>query len=317
MIALLGASGYIGQAFTVELERRGKRFIALARGEVDYTNFDALLTFLRRTQATFLINAAGYTGNPNVDACELARADTLLGNVALPQTIAQACRIAAIPWGHVSSGCIYSGAKVLSESNGRVVKNMMIDSVRAMVEARSPSIRGFTEEDEPNFTFRNPPCSFYSGSKALAEEIVGRFSNCYIWRLRIPFDQYDHPRNYISKLLRYSKAYDNVNSISHRGDFVRSCVDLWEIEAPYGIYNITNPGYISTREVVDLIRTKLNPARDFDFWESDEHFYREAAKTARSNCIMDSSKLLSSGVQIRPVRKALEDALNNWATVVR
>ena len=70
------------------------------------------------------INAAGYTGKPNVDACETARADTLQGNTLLPQTIAQACAAAGIPWGHVSSGCIFSGAKVDSAGQMRVEKDL-------------------------------------------------------------------------------------------------------------------------------------------------------------------------------------------------
>src|SRR5213593_2014508 len=111
MIVLLGGSGYIGQAFAQALRERQQPFIALARKELDYTRYDLLLKFLRETKPSFLINAAGYTGKPNVDACESARADTLQGNTLLPQTIAQACAAAGRPWGHVSSGCIFSGGK--------------------------------------------------------------------------------------------------------------------------------------------------------------------------------------------------------------
>ena len=49
--------------------------------------------------------------------------------------------------------------------------------------------RRVTEDDDPNFSFRSPPCSFYSGSKALGEEVLEGAENCYIWRLRIPFNQ--------------------------------------------------------------------------------------------------------------------------------
>src|SRR5271154_5912009 len=113
MILLLGATGYIGEAFARELARREKNFIPLSRKEVDYTRFDALLEFLKTKKPAFVVNAAGYTGKPNVDACELHKADTLQGNPLFPQTVAQACAAAGIPWGHVSSGCIYSGAKVI------------------------------------------------------------------------------------------------------------------------------------------------------------------------------------------------------------
>jgi len=43
MILLLGGTGYIGQAFASELQRRNKQFISLSRSEVDYTRFDKLL----------------------------------------------------------------------------------------------------------------------------------------------------------------------------------------------------------------------------------------------------------------------------------
>ena len=81
MILLLGASGYIGEAFAKELQRRKKEFIPLARKQVDYTRFDRLLDFLKVKKPSFVINAAGYTGKPNVDACELDKAGTLAGNL--------------------------------------------------------------------------------------------------------------------------------------------------------------------------------------------------------------------------------------------
>lgn len=312
MIILLGASGYIGQAFATEMQKRNRPFKSVSRSQMDYSKFDALLRFLRDTKPTFLINAAGYTGKPNVDACEVARADTLQGNTLLPQTIAQACAAAGVPWGHVSSGCIFSGAKILENGQTRVERDMSHPELKKLAETNPAAIHGFTETDEPNFSFRQSPCSFYSGTKALGEEAIAGVGQSYIWRLRIPFDQFDNSRNYLSKVQRYSKVYDNVNSISHRADFVQACLDLWESRAAFGIYNITNPGFVTTRQVVKCIEKILKPARKFEFWENDEEFYHFAAKTPRSNCVMDVSKLLAAGVKVRPVEEALEDSLRNW-----
>lgn len=312
MILLLGAAGYIGEAFVKELQRRGQPFVPLSRKELDYTRFDKLLEFLREKRPAFLINSAGYTGKPNVDACELDKAGTLLGNALLPQTIAHACQAAGIPWGHVSSGCIYSGAKISEGGKARTEKDMTKPALHALAEAKSPAILGFTEQDTPNFSFRDGPCSFYSGSKALGEEAMAGIGQSYIWRLRIPFDEFDNKRNYLSKVQRYPKVYENVNSISHRADFVRACLDTWEKRAPFGIYNVTNPGYVTTRHVVELIEKILKPARKFEFWKDDAEFYQTAAKTPRSNCIMDTTKLLAAGVKIRGVEEALEDALKHW-----
>jgi len=130
--------------------------------------------------------------------------------------------------------------------------------------------------------------------------------------LRIPFDEFDNPRNYLSKIQRYAKVYDNLNSISHRGDFARACVELWERRAPFGTYNVTNPGFVTTREVVALIQKVLKLNRPFEFWKDDAEFYRVAAKTPRSNCVLDVSKLLATGVELRPVRAALEASLKDW-----
>ena len=312
MILLLGASGYIGEAFAKELRRRKMDFVPLARKQIDYTRFDLLLEFLKAAKPVFVINAAGFTGKPNVDACELDKAGTLAGNTLLPQTIAHACAAVGIPWGHVSSGCIFSGAKIVEDGRMRVEKDLTKPELRALAKKSPDKIRGFTETDAPNFSFRNLPCSFYSGTKALGEEAIAGIGQSYIWRLRIPFDGFDNARNYLSKVQRYVKVYDNVNSISHRADFVNACLDLWELRAPFGIYNVTNPGFVTTRHVIEMIQKKLKPAKRFEFWSNDEEFYKIAAKTPRSNCVMDVSKLLTAGVKIRGVEEALEDSLKNW-----
>ncbi len=312
MILLLGATGYIGKAFASELARRKKDFTPLSRQQVDYTRFDALLEFLKTKKPAFVVNAAGYTGKPNVDACELHKADTLQGNTLFPQTVAQACAAAGIPWGHVSSGCIYSGAKVVENGKTRAEKDFTKPELRALVEKNPSAIHGFTETDTPNFSFRDGPCSFYSGTKALGEEAIAGIGQSYVWRLRIPFDEFDNARNYLSKVQRYSKVYDNVNSISHRADFVKACLDTWELRAPFGTYNVTNPDFVTTRHVVEQIEKILKPSKKFEFWANDEEFYKVAAKTPRSNCVMDTTKLLSVGVKIRPVEEALENSLKNW-----
>lgn len=312
MILLLGASGYIGAAFAAELQRKDLPFVSLSRAKLDYSNFAALSQFIQSRKPALVINCAGHTGRPNVDACEDQKADTLQGNTLLALTVAHACLTAGIQWAHVSSGCIYSGAKVQIDGHWQVQRDLNTPFLRKLFVTEPERFRGLDEADLPNFTFRNPPCSFYSGTKALAEEALAPLGGGYIWRLRIPFDQYDGPRNYISKLLRYPRIYDNINSLSHRADFVRACLDLWQGNAPLGIYNVTNPGAVSTTEVVALIQKLLQPQRKFEFWADDEEFYRLAAKTPRSNCILSVNKLLAAGVKIRPVKEALISSLEAW-----
>lgn len=322
MILLLGATGYIGQAFAAELSRRGTPFYALSRKELDYTRFDLLLEHLRKQRPSFVVNAAGYTGRPNVDACETARAETLQGNTLFPQALAQACLVAQVPYGHVSSGCIYTGAKIIEQRQMRIEPDLTKPALQNhfvqgfSIEPRPPGsaetgVLGFSESDAPNFSFRSPPCSFYSGTKALGEEAILPLGGGYLWRLRIPFDEFDNPRNYLTKVQTYSKVYNNVNSISHRADFARACLDLWDKRAPFGIYNVTNPGWITTRYVIQQIQKILKPGKAFEFWADDAEFYK-FAKAPRSNCVLDTNKLLEAGVKIRSVEEALQQSLRSW-----
>jgi hypothetical protein len=75
---------------------------------------------------------------------------------------------------------------------------------------------------------------------------------------------------------------------------------------------MTNPGWITARQGVKLIERFLCPNRDFEFWANDEEFYRQAARTPRSNCVLDVSRAQSAGIQFRPVTEALEEALRHW-----
>lgn len=312
MITLLGASGYVGQAIRRAMGRRSIPGRFLARGEVDYTSEAELRGFLRRERPSFLINAAGYTGKPNVDACETRRAETLAGNVLFPLKLAMVCADLGIPVGQVSSGCIYSGCLVERDGAWEAEKDVNLPEVRRLALEAPQRLRGFDESMSPNFSFRDGPCSFYSGSKALGEEAIAGIGEQYVWRLRIPFDHRDGSRNYLSKLMRYDRVYDALNSLSHLDDFAEACLEGIELRIPFGTYNVVNPGFVSAREVVERIRLRLKPSRDFRFWADDAEFYREGATARRSNCVLDAGKLLRAGVRLRPVGEALDDALARW-----
>ncbi len=287
MIVLLGASGYVGGSYRRYLQSKEIEFVSVSRRELNYYDPSVLTPFLESKRASFLINCAGYTGKPNVDACELDKTGCLLGNAILPGVLASVCAHVGIPLGHISSGCIYTGKR----QDGS----------------------GFSETDPPNFSFRTNNCSFYSGTKALGEEILADFENVYIWRIRIPFDRRDNARNYLSKLMRYEKLLDAENSISQLEESVAAAFACWEKKVPFGIYNVTNPGAITTRQVVEWIRESKACTKEFQFFEDEEAFMLEAAKTPRSNCLLNSDKLADVGIHMTPVEEAIKSALRNWA----
>jgi dTDP-4-dehydrorhamnose reductase len=286
MILLLGGNGYVGSAIQKNLTGRGLPFVVASRASSDYSNPVILVKMLRELRPEFLINAAGYTGKPNVDACEIHRTECLDGNAVLPGVIREACEKTQTSWGHVSSGCIFTGAK----ADGS----------------------GFTENDAPNFSFRKNNCSFYSGCKALGEEVLDGAENCFIWRLRIPFNNINSERNYISKMMRYDRLLMATNSLSQLDEFADACVASWTQRVPFGTYNLTNPGSVTTRDVVRLIQKHGLSSRDFQFFESDDQFMKLAAKTPRSNCVLDSTKAIAAGLPLSPIEEALEKAMKTW-----
>lgn len=312
MILLLGASGYVGQAFARGLRQRRISFIPLTRKALDYTNFDLLFDYSRKMRPEFIINAAGFPGSPSVDVCESAREQALYANTLLPQTVVRVAAMINTPWAHVSSGNIYQGAKVVESGAVRVERDLNRPELRRLFEEHPETFCGFAEWDEPNFSFRRPPCSFYSGTKALAEEAIRGLGQGYIWRPKLLFNERDEPRNLLWKIQNYPRVYDCINSVTHLDDFVRACLDLWEWQAPFGTYNVVNLGAVTTSQIVEMIRRILKPRRQFEFWVDDEEFYRCWAKAPRSNCILESSKLLSVGVKLRPAVEALENALEQW-----
>ena len=286
MILLLGASGYVGNTFQNYLISQGIEFKSLSVStQGDKKKF--LADAIREIKPVFLINSAGFTGKPNVDAAETQKARCLEANTWFAAVVAEICTDFHLPWGHVSSGCIFTGSK--------------------------PDGSGFTEEDAPNFDFRHDNCSFYSGTKALAEEILKEAPDCFIWRLRIPFNEVDSPRNYLTKIMRYDCLLEVRNSISQVDDFVRACCETWIKELPYGVYNVTNPGSVTTREVAALIQ-KYGMARPegFRFFASESEFMQKVASTPRASCVLDSSKLARHGVILPQVYESLDWCLENW-----
>jgi UDP-glucose 4,6-dehydratase len=288
MYIILGKNGYIAEAIVKDLKSRDLPHIALSRVDVDYTNMQTFDHWLSNNaykktvkhHNVSIINCAGYIGKPNVDTCELNKADTLEANVIFPAMLSQLCSNKGYLYTHISSGCIYGGYS-----------------------------KDFTEEDLPNFDFQNG--SFYSGTKALAEKVVlQNHSKSYIFRLRIPFDEHASSRNYLTKLLSYDTLLDARNSLSHRADFAKYIIDLIEQKVPLGIYNITNKGSVTTKDVIELIKKHNLSDKEFKFFDDLGSFSKEVI-APRSNCVLDTAKA-ENYIKIRTVAEALEEAIQKY-----
>lgn len=258
-IAVLGG-GYIGSLVVNDLTTRGYNVSLLTREKCDYSNQISLTHYLSINDITHVINCSGFTGRPNVDECEVKKELCWDLNVVVPLTVARVCNRLGICIIHISSGCIYQGYSKI-----------------------------FTEDDVPNFGMFDHS-SFYSKTKHAFETLVEHIP-IKILRIRMPIcTTLDNSRNYISKILKYPKLIDAVNSKTYIPDLLgfidailRSKYVNWGKHRD--IYNVVNGGALSTKEVVRILNSKgieLTPE-----WVEIKDLPISAP---RSNCVLDNTK---------------------------
>lgn len=262
MICLVG-HGYIGRAIAHELRAQGIFF--------DWQSHNDIVL-----RGDVIVNAAGYTGNPNVDSCEDEKRACIAGNVLWPVECEE--KAGARPVIHIGSGCVYQDD--LPGSN-------------------SISWLPWREYDVSNFWG-----SYYSLSKSLGEDAIGHaMEKSYILRIRMPFSHIDHPKNLLTKLCQYPKLIDYTNSLTRLEDAAKVAVWFALNKPDPGIYNCTNPGSVTTREIADMMGLTKE-------WFRDEAEFLKTVKAPRSHCVLDTSKL-EAIYQMPTVEHALRDCIEH------
>jgi dTDP-4-dehydrorhamnose reductase len=161
-----------------------------------------------------IINCIGYTGTPNVDACEVNKYTCLLANTLIPFWLSEVSGKRKIV--HLSTGCIFDGDK------------------------------NFNENDEPNYIG-----SFYSKTKLLAEDAFNLEKDIIV-RLRMPITLDNDPKNLITKLLKYDKLINEKNSVTFVPDLVGAIGALIDKNAS-GIFNVVNSPAVSHKEIMKTL----------------------------------------------------------------
>lgn len=231
-----------------------------------------------------VVNFAGKTGKPNVDWCESNKPATFRSNVTGAMVLAQLCQEQGVHLTHISSGCIFYGA--------------------------SPDPRGWHETDFAN------PSAFYSRTKYAAELVLSHLENTAIVRLRMPIDAKPGSRNLITKLANYPKIIDVENSVTVVDDLmevVRAIVDKKAV----GIFHAVNPGVMRHRDLIALYEELVDPAHRNE-WITEQQLVEQGLATkARSNNIMQSTRLQEIGINMRPIDVALRDCMEKYAIAVK
>ena len=280
-VLILG-KGFMGTRIHEKLQTSSNiKSTIYSRQELDYTDMMKLNeSFMDQPFPDIIINASGYTGKPNVDACENDKESCWNMNTILPVDLQRFCQYAGILFIHISSGCIYDGYD-----------------------------KEFTEEDEPNFGMFSDRSSFYSKTKHAAELMMKDLTDTYIFRIRIPFTCDNTPRNYINKLLGYDTLISLTNSITCVEEFTEmlfNMIDSRDIySTPWGIYNAVNPNPIDAKEVTSIMS-------DHGYMNLNWQFIDIAdldTKANRSNCVLSDNKLQSIGYRFKDTKESLNHAI--------
>jgi len=279
-IVLFG-KGYVGTGLSSYLQKNSLNVKGFSKTDLDYTNPIILKQFLSEYKPTVIINSSGYTGVPNVDACESNKNLCWFWNVQVPHTIALACDVLNIPLIQVSSGCIYSGYD-----------------------------KEYTECDIPNFGFYNNQSSYYSQCKHISEMVLSNF-RAHILRIRMPFDSTLLPKNYLNKIFKYNNLISQKNSLTSMTDFYHFVYNLLPIAKGInpGPINVVNPGGLEAKEIVSILRQHGVENKNWNFVEMKNL----DIVAGRSNCVLSTDYTKKLGIELPNSITSLERDIQQFA----
>jgi dTDP-4-dehydrorhamnose reductase len=218
VLAITGATGTLGRAFSRICDGRGLDHVLLSRGEMDIADPASIEAALRRHQPWAVINTAGYVrvaeASENADRCFRENAEGA-------GLLAQACNRLDIPFVTFSSDLVFDG-----------------DLGRPYVESDPTS-----------------PACVYGASKAEAERrVLAACPSALIVRTSAffgPWDEY----NFVHAVLRDASAGKTVRandgvlvSPTYVPDLAHAVLDLL-IDGETGLWHLANQGTLSWYEL--------------------------------------------------------------------
>lgn len=248
-------------------------------------NQDSIINCFDYYKPDMVVNTIGFCGSPNIDQCEIEKTKTYMANVVVPLIIAEECEKQGIHHVMIGSGCIFSG--------------------------KSPNVVDGKDEGWNEGDFANPQ-SYYSKTKYACDLAIGDCKNTTILRIRMPISKKSHPRNLVNKLLKYDEIIDIQNSVTFMDDLVR-CVK-WTIDnGKTGIYHMTNPGTLSATEIMFSLNA-VNKQYKHSFTVIGEKELGRLVKAKRSNCILNSNKLINSGFEMDSAKNLIDSYMKEYIT---
>lgn len=262
----------------------------VSRSKFNYVNQDLFLEKLTELKTShdevIVINCVGYTGKPNVDACEKDenKADCWHLNAILPTKLALTAKQAACKFIHISSGCIYDSYD-----------------------------KCYTEDDMPNFGLYSNKSSFYSKSKHAAEESLKSIDYGTVLRIRMPFcSDLSNARNTLFKLTKYTRLISHENSMTSVRDltvFIGKLITDNYLTGAFNIYNVVNEGIVTNKIIVTIFKRY---SIDNKWLFVDDAELKMTAN--RSNTVISTDKIKALGLHLPDVLGSIQACIRDQYT---
>ena len=243
-----------------------------------------LAAMLDREEPDAVINCAGITGKPNVDWCETHQIETAVGNTQFPIMLAQGCAERGIHLTHLGSGCIFYGPP--------------------------PQPQGWLENDYAN------PVAYYSKTKYAADLVLGGMDNVAVVRLKLPLDEFPSPKNTITKLAKYPKVVDVVNSVTVLDDLLGIFRQVAEKHAQ-GIFHAVHPEPLAWRDLMRWYEEIVDPSHVSSFITEEDMLAQGKVTKQRSSTILANTRLAEIGIVMRPTEEAVKETLRKYKDLLK
>lgn len=278
MILVTGINGQLGHDVIKELTKRNIKCIGTSSNELDITNKDIVLDYIKKLKPQKIIHCAAYTA---VDQAEDDVALCTQVNVNGSKNITLACsKINAIMM-YISTDYVFDGA------------------------GNTP----FKTDD------KTCPLGVYGETKLSGEVIVKEMLQDY-FIVRISWLFGVNGNNFVKTMLQLGKEKSSLNVVSdqigsptYTKDLAKLLCDMIVTEK-YGVYHATNEGYCSWAEFATKIMEKSNLECEINPISSSEY---KTKATRPKNSKLDKNVLTANNFNLLP---HWEDALDRFLNEV-
>ncbi|MBR0491125.1 MAG: dTDP-4-dehydrorhamnose reductase [Clostridia bacterium] len=267
-ILITGANGMLAKEIREKFEE-GNELILTDVSELDITNKEGVINFVKEKQPELIINCAAFTAVDKAEECQ-ELAEKINGDG--PTNLAIAAKEAGAKLVHISTDYVFGG-------------NLDLD-------------KDYKEDDEKN------PVTAYGITKLHGEQgIEKNMDEYYIFRTAWLYGIGGN--NFVKTMTKLGSTRDEINVVADQHGSPTYAKDLSEIvyqavnkKIPYGIYNATNEGYTTwydfTKEILaeQGIECKVNPVT------TDEYIEMMKITQAKRpfNSQMSKNKLKEAGI---------------------